>query len=123
LKLNIKSVSKVSTLFSVEIDKEDAKVIFNGSYKKDGQNVIVEGRLAGSVQVVCDVSCQPFFEQMDEELSVKFVEGEFKGFDPKYDVIETDGEIDLDRFMLEEIESFRLDYHVAPGIQFSEANL
>jgi len=79
--------------------------------------------LSGDVKVVCGVTCQPFFAQIQEELFVKFVSGEFKGFDPKYDVIETNGEIDLDKFLLEELESFRLDYHIAPGIEFSEANL
>lgn len=123
MKLNIKSAPRRSVPFSIELGGEDFKVKFSGNYEKKGLDIILEGLLTGDVQVTCGVSCQTFFTQMNEEICVKFVEGEFKGFDPKYDVIETDGEIDFEGFILEEIESFRLGYHVAPGVEFTEANL
>lgn len=123
MKLTIKSVPRRSTPVGFELNRENEKVKFSGEYQKDGVGVILKGKLTGDVLVECGVSCQTFLKQIDEDICVKFVEGEFKGFDPNYDIIETDGEIDLEGFILEEIESFRLDYHVAPDTEFSEANL
>jgi len=112
LKIDITKQHRESKEFSYSIKREDADVVFSGKYKKDGQFLVVDGILEGNIQVVCDLSDQEFFDHINEEINVKFISGVYNGFDQKYDIIEIDGDlVDLNSFLEEEIESFKLGFH------------
>jgi hypothetical protein len=99
-----------------EIKNEDANVIFSGVSYKDGPFLVVEGSLTGKIKVTCDSSGDDFFDDINEELAIKFTQGLYDGFDKKYDIIELDADtVDFKLFLTDEIESFKLGFHRKDG--------
>jgi hypothetical protein len=95
-----------------EIKNDDATVVFRGINYKDGSFLVVEGNLTGKIKVICDSSGDDFFDDINEELAIKFTHGLHDGFDKKYDIIETDTDtVDFKLFLTDEIESFKLGFH------------
>jgi hypothetical protein len=95
-----------------EVKNDEADVVFNGVNYKDGAFLVVEGSLAGKVKVICDSTGEVFFDDLQEELAIKFINGFYDGFDKKYDIIEIDADsVDFKNFLNDEIESFKLGFH------------
>jgi hypothetical protein len=112
MKIDISKAYKEPKALNCSLDLEDANITFDGTYKKEGQFLVVEGTVKGKAKVICDMSGDKFFDQIDEQIAVKFITGIYEGFDEKYDIIEIDNDyLDFDSFLNDEIESFKLGFH------------
>jgi hypothetical protein len=95
-----------------KIKNDDSNVVFSGLNYKDGSFLVVEGSLTGKIKVTCDSSGDDFFDDINEELAIKFTHGVYDGFDKKYDIIEVNADtVDFELFLIDEIESFKLGFH------------
>lgn len=88
-------------------------MIFEGEFfKLDNKSVIINATLTGKIIVECNRTLQEFEENIDEKYSLLIYDGEYKGFNKDYDVIETfDGFINFDEILESEIELIKSDYH------------
>lgn len=112
MKIDLRKQSSEIRQFRSVYSSADGEVTFEGQCRKKDGFVIVEGRIVGRCEVVCDITGVVFFDTLDEEVKLKLVSDAYKGFDVEFDIIECDDEVfDCDIFLQEEIESFRLGYH------------
>lgn len=112
MKIDISKPHREKTAIDYKYETPDAKVGFIGTYKKEGQFLVLSGVLTGSVKVVCDVTGEDFYDSIDEDIKIKFTSEIYNGFDEKFDIIELDSEmLDFDSFLQDEIESFKLGFH------------
>ncbi len=112
MKIDLKKLPKERQDFSVEYKNSDGEACFIGSFFSKTPFLVVEGKIEGSIEVVCDLSGEKFFDKLSDDIKIKVVEGPYKGFDEVYDIIESDdGVFDFESFLVEEIELFKNDYH------------
>ncbi len=112
MKVDLRKLSKDSRDFAIEYKKGENFAHFSGCFFSESSFLVVDGKINGKIEVVCDVSGEKFFDELNEEVKIKVVEGSYKGFDEVYDIIETDSNIfDFESFLEGEIESFKNDYH------------
>ena len=112
MKIDLKKLPKERQDFSVEYKNSDGEACFIGSFFSKTPFLVVEGKIEGSIEVVCDLSGEKFFDKLGDDIKIKVVEGPYKGFDEVYDIIESDdGVFDFESFLVEEIELFKNDYH------------
>ena len=112
MKLDITKQAKESKEINYSFETEDAEVTLSGKFKKDGDFLVIDAALTGKAKVTCDITGEEFFDSINEQVAVKFISSIYEGFDKKYDIIELDGDyIDLDIFLLAEIDAFKLGFH------------
>ncbi len=112
MKIDLRKLPKEKKEFSIEYKEGENFAHFSGCSFSESSFLVVDGKINGKIEVVCDVSGEKFFDLLDEEVKIKVVEGTYKGFDEVYDIIEADGNIfDFESFLEGEIESFKNDYH------------
>lgn len=112
MKIDLKKPPKEKKEFNVEYKDGISSASFVGVFFYKAPFLVVEGSLKGNIEVVCDLSGEKFFDELDDDIKIKVVEGAFKGFDELYDIIESDdGVFDFDSFLEGEIELFKNDYH------------
>ncbi len=112
MKIDLKKLPKERQDFSVEYRDSDGEAYFSGNFFPKTPFLVVEGKIEGSIEVVCDLSGEKFFDKLSDDIKIKVVEGPYKGFDEIYDIIESDeGVFDFESFLAGEIELFKNDYH------------
>lgn len=116
MKIDLKKLSKERKEFSIEVSEGEDFAHFSGHFYFDTPFLVVEGRIKGKIEVICDLSGEKFFDELDEEVKIKVVDGSYKGFDEVYDIIEVEGGVfEVESFVRDEMELFRNDYHKKDG--------
>jgi hypothetical protein len=112
MKVDLRKLSKDSRDFAIEYKEGENFAHFSGCFFLRPPFLVVDGKINGKIEVVCDVSGDKFFDELNEEVKIKVVEGLHNGFDEVYDIVESNGNIfDFESFLIDEIESFKNDYH------------
>ena len=107
--IELKKISKSKKSFSI---KKDGLEFSGEFYRIDPKSVVVDATLKGKLDVLCVRTLDNFQRDVDEEFHFLIYEGEFRGFNKTYDVIESfDGLIDFDYILDSEIELLRDDYN------------
>lgn len=112
MKIDLKKLSQDRKEFSVKYKDGENFADFSGCFFSESSFLVVDGKINGKIEVICDISSEKFFDDFNEDVKIKVVEGSYKGFDEVYDIIEADSNIfDFESFLIDEIELFRNDYH------------
>jgi len=120
LKIDFQKIGK--TPRSVTIEKEGVTLSGELRNKEHGLTDF-KGKLSNNIKVQCAKCGEEFLIDLDEDLTLKFSDGIYKGSDPEADVIEFyDGKIDFEEVLISEIESIRADYHICPNCKEGENN-
>jgi len=116
MKLEVTRAFQGKKEIRLEIKNDEADIVFNGLCYKDSAFLVLEGNLVGRVKVICDSTGEEYFDDMNDELAIKFIHGFYDGFDKNYDIIELDSDtVDLELFLNDEIEGFKLGFHRKDG--------
>jgi uncharacterized metal-binding protein YceD (DUF177 family) len=115
LVIELKKISKSKKVFSIKRDD----LVFSGEfYRIDNRSIVIDAKLTGKLNVFCVRTLEDFEKEIDEEFHFLIYDGEFKGFNKNYDVIESfDGLIDFDYILDSEIELIRDDYNRLDGFE------
>ena len=112
MKIDLRKLPKEKREFSLDVKDGEDFANFTGCFYLESPFLVVDGRIHGQVNVICDTSGEWFADKLDEDVKIKVIEGSYKGFDELYDIIEVDGDIfDVELFIKDEMELFRNDYH------------
>lgn len=112
MKIDLRKPPKERKEFCIEYKNGEDFAVFSGFFSFKLPFLIIDGEIKGKISVVCDVSGEPFTDEMIEEIKIKAVEGEHKGFDEEYDIVELEAPVfDFESFLKDEIELFRGGYH------------
>lgn len=113
MKIEIRKISFTPKEFERKFENEGENIVFNGVfYRTTGKTVKIEGNLTGTMILECNRTLEPFVHEVNEKLYFLVTEGLYKGFDEKYDIVESfDGFVDFDALIESELESIRFDYH------------
>ncbi|MEF3192438.1 MAG: hypothetical protein K6347_07870 [Campylobacterales bacterium] len=122
MKIDFKKITPLSKEFSFEREVEGGKISFSGTFKKGGAGIaLIDGHLKGEIELICDLTGEPFIYHVDEEVAIRATDGIRKGDDPDYDTIEFfDGYVDFDEIFYSEIEAIRQGYHAKPDAIFRD---
>jgi hypothetical protein len=121
MKIDLRKLSKDKRDFVIEYKEGEDFAHFSGCCFGETSFLVVDGKINGKIEVVCDVSGEKFFDTLSEDVKIKVVEGTYKGFDEVYDIVETSGSIfDFETFLMDEIEIFKNDYHKLEKLVNSE---
>jgi len=106
MRISFFKIASVDTKFG--IDYED--VSFSGIFKKEKDQVKIDGTIKGGVEIICNRCGCEFSYKIDEDLLLWVNDGCYNG--DKLDVIEShDHFVDFEKILLSEIESIKSDYH------------
>lgn len=112
MKIDLNKPPKERKEFIIDYKEGASTASFVGVFFYKAPFLVVEGKLKGNIEVVCDLSGKKFFDELDDDIKIKVTDGVFKGFDELYDIIESeDGVFDFDSFLADEVELFKNDYH------------
>lgn len=112
MKVDLRKLPKEQKEFSLDYKNGEDFAQFKGSFYGKPPFLVITGNIQGKIRVTCDISGEHFFDNLDEDVNVKVVEGVYKGFDEEYDIIENEGSIfDFESFLSDEVELFKNDYH------------
>jgi len=109
MKIDFRKILSQPQKLSIDI----SKTVFDGNFfKKKDDLVLLNGKLSGEVESICDRCGNDFGLKIDEEIFLKLVNGFVSLQDEEdLDIIECDGVIDFEEILLGEIESIKLDYN------------
>jgi hypothetical protein len=98
------------TPHSFELSKDD--VTLKGTLRhKEGDLVQMQARLQGKVSVECDICAKQYDIMVDDDIDLLLYDGIYHGSEYGLDVVEMDGQIDMDELLHSETELIRSDYH------------
>ncbi len=106
MRIAFRKIALESSPFSLRHDG----VVFEGSFQRERDKVVIQATLSGALKLPCD-RCGELFENLcDERIQLKVHEGYYEGED--LDVIEShDHFVDFEKIAQSEIEAIRSQYH------------
>jgi uncharacterized metal-binding protein YceD (DUF177 family) len=94
----------------------------NAETQKDKNgNIIIEGKILGSIEVECIKCLNNYQKEINEVIKFKVVKPPYSGFDEEYDIIEQE-KLDLKEILKSEIESIKSDYNICCNCENKEFN-
>ncbi len=97
----------------IKVEVEVLDILFDGKVVKEKNNLLIlNGKLSGLTESICDRCGDDFGLKIDEEIFLKLVNGAISLQEEEdLDIIECDGVINFDDILFGEIESIKLDYN------------
>ncbi|NPA11749.1 MAG: hypothetical protein GXO62_05870 [Epsilonproteobacteria bacterium] len=106
----------------MKIEKSFQKLTLVGeSIKDNDNNILIDGKITGVVEVECVKCLNSFEKEIDEDVKFKIVKPPYNGFDEDYDIIEQE-KFDIEEILKSEIESIKSDYNICQNCKSDDFN-
>ena len=118
--INFKKVTKTPLDFEIESNN----IVFKGSLKYDGENlVLLQATITGSIDLDCYLCSNDVVLPLNEEIEFLISDGVYSGNNEEYDVVESfDGNINLEELLDSEIELIKSGYYSCDNCKQEERN-
>lgn len=117
MRIEIRKIGFEPKKFNFRFNSSSANVFLVGNlYRLPNGLIKLDSNLYGDIELICYLSGESFIKSINDNISFLIKNGIWKPKDDyvseDFDVLESfDGYIDLEKIVIGELESIRLDYH------------